>query len=87
MLEINKKDLVKFLKEKGFKFDETEEISFKYVIFKNDDFEVTLTMCVPDTEIPMENLFGREKVVISIDKEVYEWWLREKNCISIIGRY
>jgi len=82
MLQIEKEDLIKFLKEKGFKFDIEEEITFKE--YKGIDFfEVKLTMCVPDTEIPMENLFGRKKVVLSIDKEVYQWWLKEKNCIQI----
>jgi hypothetical protein len=87
-MKVKKEDLIKFLKEKNLRFDE-KEIIFKDWLFKDDDFEVTLTMFVPDKDYPypFENLFGGEKVVISIDREVYEWWLKEKNCISIVGRY
>jgi hypothetical protein len=87
-MEVKKEDLIKFLKEKNLRFDE-KEIIFNNWLFKDDDFEVTLTMFLPDKDYPypFKNLFGGEKVVISIDREVYEWWLKEKNCISIVGRY
>lgn len=78
-----KKEITHFLKEKKFRFDEKEGMLLKERI---PNLLVSLTRCVPDKEIPIENLFGREKVTIKINRGVFNRWLEEKNCIEIVEK-
>ena len=76
-----KKEITQFLKEKEFHIDEKKGILIKK---RNPNLLVSLTRFVPDYEIPIDNLFGREKVTIKINRNVFDRWLEEKNCIEII---